>query len=224
MSFQRPPPPTDLSERFALAIEGLCAVLAMLASRERAVEQLMMWAWRRLRRTSFRITALIARFRAGTLRRAAPRQVTRRAASDAPARPAPPVLAPRRFGWLFRMMPEVAGDGYHVCSYRAQVGPFRNQLRGLLADPEMLALIEAAPQAARLLRSLCHMLQIEPTPALRRRRPPAEPTPPMAAPSIAPPAPPPDLVPQSHVSNAAHAPGTQAVITGLCLDPRFIAP
>jgi hypothetical protein len=63
------------------------------------------------------------------------------------------------------MMPTDIGYGVQVASFRARMRAFRSQLTYLLADPEMVALIEAAPQARRLLRPLCNMLMIKSVPA-----------------------------------------------------------
>jgi hypothetical protein len=43
---------------------------------------------------------------------------------------------------------------------------FGGQLRHLLSDPEMAALLRAAPQAGRLLRPLCRILAVPPDPKL----------------------------------------------------------
>jgi hypothetical protein len=59
-----------------------------------------------------------------------------------------------------------------------------SQLRHLLADPEMTALIQAAPQAGRLLRPLCRNLGVELPPCLQP--PPRPPRPARAAPSSLP--------------------------------------
>jgi hypothetical protein len=150
-----PSPPTSLRDRFACSIEGLCGVLAMLASRQPAVSELLMLVWKRLRRMSVQFSGLADRFRAGKLRVASAAPIRRacHAKSRAPSSPPSARLPRRRAGWLLRMMPEVDGDGYHVASYRAQVAAFRSQLTHLLNDPETVALIEATPkQAARLLR------------------------------------------------------------------------
>ena len=62
-----------------------------------------------------------------------------------PTKPQRPRL-PRRFGWLIRLLPETA------CS--------RSQLSHFLSDPELAALLAAAPQLDLVLRRLCHMLGI----------------------------------------------------------------
>ncbi len=142
----------SLADRFALVLDGLCRVLAVRGSRDRAATALMLLLWSRLRRTVQRFVDLAGRYRAGTLR--APRPY-----SPAPGRRPPPPgpLLPRRFGWLVARVPEAAIYGEY--------------LRQMLADPEMASLLEAAPQASRLLRPLCRMLAVRPIPALKREAP-----------------------------------------------------
>lgn len=54
---------------------------------------------------------------------------------------------PLRFGWLMGVMPyEAAG--------------YASQLRTVLAEPEMAALVAALPQARRILGPLCRMLGV----------------------------------------------------------------
>jgi hypothetical protein len=161
-------------------IEGLCGALAARGAKDRSAAPLIVLAWARLRRLSVRFALLAAAVRDGRL--AAASAARRRAdpppalpprgmppASPAEAWPAPPRLPalppphrlPRGFGWLLRLAPEAAAYG--------------GQVEHLLADPEMAALLAAAPQAGRILRPLCRMLAIRPGPALRaaRREPPA---------------------------------------------------
>jgi len=57
-------------------------------------------------------------------------------------------MLPRRFGWLLPLVPCEAAN-------RA------SQLRHLLGEPEMQALLGASPQARRVLAPLCRMLGIE---------------------------------------------------------------
>jgi hypothetical protein len=54
---------------------------------------------------------------------------------------------PDGFAWLVRLAPEAA------C--------FGGQLRHLLSDPEITALLSAAPAMGRVLRPLCRMLGVE---------------------------------------------------------------
>ncbi len=55
---------------------------------------------------------------------------------------------PRKFGWLL-------DAGKHNAAY------FTNQFNDLLTTPEMVALLEAAPQAKRMLRPLCRALAVD---------------------------------------------------------------
>jgi hypothetical protein len=163
----------------------MCEVLAARGAQYHPMGPVAIVVCGRLRRASVGLSALFARFRAGKLRvaSATPRRARSRpeswqpSASREPSAPAP-VSLPRRFGWLVRMIPTDFGYGVEVASFRARICAYRSQLRHLLADPEMVALIEASPrQAARLLRPLCTMLGIDPIPALERKLP-ADPSPP----------------------------------------------
>jgi len=119
--------------------------------------------YRRLGEMMGRMERLTARFRAGRLRRPGPRAVRPVAAvavrADVgqqlwPRDPTaklprdPTAKLPRRFGWLVR------AASWHAAAYTGQ-------LRLVLAQPEMVALLAATPQAARILRPLCRMLAVE---------------------------------------------------------------
>jgi hypothetical protein len=86
---------------------------------------------------------------------------------------------------------------------------YAGQVQTFLADPEAAALLEAAPQAGRILRPLCRMLAIPLPDHLRRPKPSPEP-PPAVADTASPPAGWPS--PPSHV---AHVTPRQADATGL---------
>ena len=90
-----------------------------------------------------RIERMLARFRAGTLRI----QTLHTARKTAVSKPRVPAL-PRRFGWL-------------VIAGKHQAAGYASQLQHLLAEPEMAALLDAAPQARRVLRPLCRALAID---------------------------------------------------------------
>jgi len=71
------------------------------------------------------------------------------AAEAGAARPAArAVVLPRRFGWLVR------AASYHAAGYGSQ-------LQTVLGQPEMVALLMAAPQAERILRPVCRMLAVD---------------------------------------------------------------
>ena len=145
-----------LIERFALIIEALCQAAAARSARGWVAVAIANLIWMRLRRTGARFAKLAARVRSGELPAAARRSAS--GASDQPSdfraerqakrrrsdRPAERL--PRGLAWLLRLVPEAAVYG--------------SQLNHLLSDPEMVALLEAAPQMGRLLRPLCQMLGI----------------------------------------------------------------
>ena len=99
---------------------------------------------RRLGEIAAAIERLTVRFQAGRLWVRGPGAGvgTRRAAKTG-AR-----LWPGRFGWLVR-----------AASFQA--AGYGSQLRQILEQPEMVELLKAAPQAARILRPVCRMLAIE---------------------------------------------------------------
>jgi hypothetical protein len=98
----------------------------------------------RIRRVEGQIQRLLALFLAGRLRVVVGVQAGRGGAG------VPGVIrrVPLRFGWLLGQVPyEAAG--------------FASQLRAVLAEPEMVALLEASPRARGVLGPLCRMLGIE---------------------------------------------------------------
>jgi hypothetical protein len=107
----------------------------------------------RLIRRGLRFAALLAAFRAGTLRALPPRAP----GSPRPARSSEPPRLPGGFGWLVRR-----------CGWQA--AGYGSQLRALLAEPEVVALLRAAPQAGRIFRPLCRMLAVKLPPELVRER------------------------------------------------------
>jgi len=143
-------PALSVADRFAFVIEALCQAVA---ARHRHIETgLLVAVWKRLRRFGARFAAVAAMLRAGPV-------PTKRAGSEAPQRvliaarqPAGPRMAAiRRFptgrGWLGRLAPEALA--------------YTEQLRRLLDDPEMAAILQAAPALGRTLRALCWSLCID---------------------------------------------------------------
>jgi hypothetical protein len=136
-------PAPALSDRFALIIEGLCHAVARrigVASLGGIAGPLILLIVSRLRRYAARFTRLMA---FPPARREAPRRAR-------PRRPQPPLQSPRGKAWLLRLAPETA--------------PIAAQLRHLLAEPEMTALLAVTPELRRTLRPLCQMLGIRPSP------------------------------------------------------------
>jgi len=103
--------------------------------------------YRRLGEILGRMERLTARFRAGRLWRLAPRSGERAVAGDVGVVRAERIW-PRQFGWLVR-----------AASWHAAV--YSGQLRLILDQPEMVALLRASPQAVRVLTPLCRMLAVE---------------------------------------------------------------
>jgi len=112
--------------------------------------------FRRLGEVCRDMDRLLARFRDGRLRRVAARGAVGFSV-DGRRRAVLARVWPGRFGWLLRAV-----------AYRAAV--YGGQLRVVLEQPEMVALLIAAPQAARILRPVCRMLAVE-TSLLRPRLP-----------------------------------------------------
>ena len=90
---------------------------------------------------------------------------TPRHGGDRPRSSEPRERLPRGFGWLVRLVPEAACSGA--------------QLQHLLSEPGMAELLAGTPGAKRVLRPLCRMLAVEPSPELmasarRERSPPQD--------------------------------------------------
>jgi len=129
----------NLAGRIALLIGRVIGAVAAAEIRARPEAAVPMAFWWRTERLRARLLALYERFQAGRL----PAARRRRAPRAGRARPAG-ARAPRLEA-LLRLADEPAGEG------EAE----------FLAHPEMLALIEAAPEAAgRILRPLCGLLGV----------------------------------------------------------------
>jgi hypothetical protein len=140
---------TPLAQWLTLIVAALQKAAAARAGRDHAVAPLVMLLWTRLARLTARFDALVARLTAG--HPAAPCRQRTRPASIVPARkaPAPGLRLPRSQAWLIRLLPGEAAS-------------YGGQLQALLADPQMAALLAAAPEAGRILRPLCRLLAIAP--------------------------------------------------------------
>jgi hypothetical protein len=93
---------------------------------------------------SGRIERLLVRFRAGRLWQLTPRV----AVKGRTIRRKPAVRLPRRFGWL-------------VLAGRHEAVGYGLQLQAVLNTPDMVELLNASPQAVRILRPLCRALAME---------------------------------------------------------------
>jgi len=119
-------------------------------------QALAMLVYHRLGDICGKMERLSQRFQAGRLRLGATRGVASGSGvPDRRERAVGGLRFPGRLGWLVR------AASYHAAGYGSQ-------LRTILGEPEMVELLLAAPQAARILRPLCRMLAVE-TSLLRPR-------------------------------------------------------
>lgn len=157
------------SDAFVLSAV-ICALRARVAAWGASgvlAQAVMFLLHRRLGEIALRMEQMVARFRAGRLVLRAPRAVvvpnvvgaevdcsTSRAMTGengpcvVPHRSRQARVWPGRFGWL------VWAAGYEAAG-------LSSQLRAVLGSEEMIALLQAAPQARRVLLPLCRALAIE---------------------------------------------------------------
>jgi hypothetical protein len=196
----QPPFPGPV-ERFRAWLGGLIMDIGGRVGWGGITQQACILVNRRLMANKRRIFDIIDRLRAGTY--------TSRRGSSAPRpgnrRPRPPEPIPQTFGWAAELLPKDAG-------------PFRNALLRLLQEPEMIALLQAAPgPLGRPLRSFCWMFRLRPPPVLARPRKPKPPQPPPeaaaapAAPEAGPPrAPAPQPSPPGRATSPSRQPPPRA--------------
>lgn len=150
-------PPMTVADRFALTLDGLGRAVAGRFMAGVMSAAMILLVWQRLRRVERRVLRLLARYRAGRLL-PAPRRVAVGRREGRLARQKAGIVLPRRFGWLLAMVP-----GEAAC--------FAGQLGAVMDEPEMVALMGAAPQMRRVLQPVCRMLGMKtPGLAVRRRR------------------------------------------------------
>jgi hypothetical protein len=158
------PPPTGLMPRFTLFIEAMKRGLSEGIDQRHVhggTPRETLWAmgtfglvlFHYLSATLRGVAALHARFVAGTL---APSPRAPRPREPRPA--AEQVRAERR-------TPSIPPGQVFLQYY---MGHFVLQLRAMLEDPEMRALLAATPRAGRLLRPLWHKLTADPLPEVLR--------------------------------------------------------
>lgn len=153
------PPPSSpslppVSDRFLRILDLLSRVLA-IASLRGVPGPLVGLIAQRLGRIRTRFAALAAKIQAGTVRPPRPQGRRRAPSPGAPSRPRPADPLPRTRAWLLRLL------GYHAAGYA-------QSLQQMMAEPEMAALIAAAPQMRRLLRPLLSILTNDRMPAVLR--------------------------------------------------------
>ena len=143
--------------RLAGILAALAALVARALLRHPVHVAHIVPLWNYIGRTARRFTRTLDRLAAGTLRPHTPRPNRKQAA----AQPRKPRGYPTTHAWLRATL-----------AHEANV--YGSQLADLLDQPETRALLQAAPQAARLLRPLCRYLGIEPDAI---RPPPRQPAP-----------------------------------------------
>ncbi len=154
---------------FVQLMDALCAVIAARSKGDAVSTPWILVIWQRMRWAGVRFAAAAAKFRAGTLVPQAPRAPRRSVVAAEPASPREamvrqpkmlpcgvpdrlPAWLPRRAGWLAILAPEAAS--------------YSGWLHKVLSDPEVMAMAAASPQIARMLRSACWMLAVDPRPFL----------------------------------------------------------
>ena len=152
-----PSPPLTPEQWFAALVLSLSQAVGARTGWDRILHPLIGPIIDRLRGIKQSFARLAATIRAGTY---VPRRFNGRRPPANP-RPRPPNRLPQKFGWLLPLLPHAAASG--------------SQLQYLFGDPEMVALMAAAPAALRRpLRSLCRMLAVRPPEilALPKKKPP----------------------------------------------------
>ena len=170
-----------LAARFAQIILGMRYERATGTPSDRRFIPLLDAILTHLNRLSRQFAALCARAQAGTLR-ASPRRKAGKPLVQRLTWPCPPRALPTGNLWITKLTPWMYGGGEELYTL-------------VICDAEMAALIEAAPQVKRLLRSLlwATLLRASEMPEILRRpkraRAPRPRAPRAAVPAIAAPAP-----------------------------------
>ncbi len=137
------PAPLTVADRLARVLDGLCQAVAARSFRQAMATTMILLVWGRVRRVERQLQDLLARFAQGRL----VVRTSLRMGGCGGSRRGIPNRLPRGFGWLLPLVPY-------------QAAGFASQLQGVLAEPEMVALLAAAPQARRVMAPLCRMLGI----------------------------------------------------------------
>lgn len=167
-----------ITARLALILGNLAALVARAFLRHPVHVAHIVPLWNYIRRTIRRVTRALNHLATGTPRARTPHP---RTPHPGRTRGAMPPGAPRGFptarAWL-------------RASLAHEANAYGSQLAYLLDQPETRALLQSAPQVARLLRPICRYLGIQPE-AIRlppRQPVPGRPRPVMAKPARLPPA------------------------------------
>jgi hypothetical protein len=142
-----------VADKIALTLEGLMRAVAACSNPRRPGGPLAAWLirliWTRVSRTHQRIQGLLKRFQEGRLRVSSGTPAESKVRARTGGRRGGAVKGvPQHRAWLLPLVPCEAAN-------------FAAQLRLWLAEPEMVALLVASPQARLVLAPLCRMLGIE---------------------------------------------------------------
>ena len=136
------------SDRFALTTSALCRAVAACLGRGLMNAAMIVLVWQRVRRAECLFLALVERVRSGRFRGGWVRSGVAASGKSRETAGLQRGRLPLRFGWLMGVMPyEAAG--------------YAGQMRTVLAEPEMAALLRDVPQARRILGPVCRMLGVE---------------------------------------------------------------
>ena len=163
---------TSLSQRFALIVAALCAVVGGCVARRRAgldryyldpaIVPLIDPIWHWLNNSRKRVEKLLAKLATGW-RPVVAKPRAQKKVDVARAKPVTGVRLPRRFGWRVGLSQET--------------GAYGEQLQKLLSEPETVALVAEVSTLRRLLRPLCNALAWQPGPPLGKIVVPVKPGP-----------------------------------------------
>src|SRR5580698_5159592 len=129
MAMPMPPSTPAPSERFAGILRSLILAVAAMSGGDRLTHVVIALIGARINGIRRRFAWLAARIAAGSYAPRRPSATPRR--NPAERAPRKPNALPAKFGWLLPMLPDAVG--------------YRSQLEYLLRDPEMVALLAAAP-------------------------------------------------------------------------------
>ena len=140
------------SDRFALTTSALCRAVAACLGRGLMTPAMIVLVWTRVRRAEGLFLALVERVRSGRFRGGWTRAGGAAGGTACGGVRVPAGLErgrlPLGFGWLMGVMPyEAAG--------------YAGQLRTVLAEPEVVALLRDVMQARRILGPVCRMLGVQ---------------------------------------------------------------
>ena len=150
------PRPDTMAGRFAHSMDLMQRMIANFGNARGPTGPFIAIAYHRIGRMARRLDTLLTQYAAGTLPPPRPKPGPRRTAAGAARKPRPNLHQPTRFGWMAQWVQLTTWSS----------------IDRWMQNPDMLAFIEAVPQAGRVLRPLCHMLAVDAPACLQRPRQP----------------------------------------------------